>query len=61
MNREICLKCEHNIDLHKIEIIGNYEAVEISCKSEEEGYEICNCDAGFKKVAIEKKFTQMGA
>lgn len=53
-----CLKCGHNIDAHKIFIIGNYEGLEVSCHGGDE-YQDCTCDAGFKKVAIKKEFTTM--
>jgi len=57
----LCLKCGHDIGSHKIEILGNYEYVEINCQEEGNEYsERCNCDAGFKKVAIKKEFNQMG-
>lgn len=55
--RTICLKCGHNIDMHKISIIGNYEGLEVRCNFD--GYESCECDAGFKKVMIKKEFTSM--
>ena len=58
----ICLKCGHEIEKHVIEIIGNYEYVEINCQwlTEEGNYDDkCNCDAGFGKVVIKKEFSQM--
>jgi len=58
---EICLKCAHSISLHKIEIIGNYDFVQVVCSAQTEDYsDSCNCDAGFKKVVIKKEFNQMG-
>ena len=56
-----CLKCAHDIELHKIEIVGNYDYVEINCKwnGDDEFGEPCNCDAGFGKVIIKKEFNQM--
>lgn len=55
----LCLKCGHEISKHIIEIIGNYEGLEINCQDNGEEYGICACNAGFNKVAIEKKFTPM--
>lgn len=55
-----CLKCAHDIELHKIQIIGNYDVVEISCQAQGEDYsDNCGCDAGFGKVAIKKEFNPM--
>ena len=58
----ICLKCGHDIGAHKMQIIGNYNYVEIACTEEpyEKDYgERCGCDAGFGKVVIKKEFSQM--
>lgn len=60
--RELCLKCAHPIDNHRISIIGNYEYMEIMCGTRDGDFESdgsCGCDAGFKKVQIKKEFTQM--
>lgn len=55
-----CLKCGHNIDNHKIIVVGNWEYQEISCQAQGEEYsDNCGCDAGFKKVQIKKDFTTM--
>jgi len=56
-----CLKCGHIIESHEIDIIGNYEFVEVCCKAEGEEYEnqVCGCDAGFKKVQIKKEFNSL--
>lgn len=58
MMRTHCLKCGHDIKKHTIDIIGNYEGLEILCHGGDE-YQDCDCDAGFHKVAIKKEFTQM--
>jgi hypothetical protein len=56
---QLCLKCAHPIEEHKIEIVGNYDFVEINCKEYDDNGENCNCDAGFGKVSIKKEFSQM--
>ena len=60
MDNTKCLKCGHDILKHTIQIIGNWEYQEINCQDNGEEYGTCNCDAGFRKVAIKKEFNQMG-
>lgn len=55
-----CLKCGHDIDLHKIMVIGNWEYMIISCQAQGEDYhDACECEAGFGKVRIKKEFSLM--
>ena len=59
MDRNLCLKCSHEISKHEIKIVGNYEYQEVACQDNGEEYGICNCNAGFRAVMIKKEFTQM--